>query len=392
MAGVRSILYVYGWRSACLVVLVVLVLCTQVEATSKRSEQLETVNPSSKLTLLNAKKRNILNTLKRSNQKIQQDLRINERDRRDRLQVLELFRQELEATDRSLLTVIGDYERTLSSGFQSIDDIKKSCFHRLQDMRNVSLQVEEDYNAILELQKTIQLHHPTNNKGHSIMVEILRTLAHAADELEEELKDDVFDAALGRGGVEVETVVKLSNYHSHTHMRVVDNAARGFPVLIDPQSNQYTLSRPQDTTVPHEDHNLLYDFLLLYLCCFVFGSVSSLARAPPVFGYIFSGVLLGPSGLNWLKSVVQIETFGEFGVFLIMFVVGLEFSPEKLQKVWRMAVYCGNSLLLVNVVVGGVFGAILGMGMKQSIFLSSCLSLSSTPLAVRFLDAESELC
>ena len=54
--------------------------------------------------------------------------------------------------------------------------------------------------------------------------------------------------------------------------------------------------------------------------------------------------------------------------------------------------YCGNSLLLVNVVVGGVFGAILGMGMKQSIFLSSCLSLSSTPLAVRFLDAESELC
>ena len=286
------------------ILLGVLVFCLRAEGILKKTSNEEPINPSSKLTLLIAKKRNILNALKRSSHKIESDRGIKDKDKKDKLQVLELFRRELEATDRSLLTVIGDFERTLNSGFHSIDDIKESCFKRLEDMRNVSLQVEEDFNAILALQKDIQLHHPSSNQGNSIMIEILHTLAHAADELEEELKDDVFDAALSKGNVEVETVVKLSHFHSHTHLRVSDHIGRGAPVLIDPQSNQYSLSRPQDTTIPHEDHNLLYDLLLLHLSCFVFGAVFSLVRAPAVFGYIFTGVLFGPSGCNWVKVCV----------------------------------------------------------------------------------------
>ena len=33
------------------------------------------------------------------------------------------------------------------------------------------------------------------------------------------------------------------------------------------------------------------------------------------------------------QSIVQVETLGEFGVFFTLFLVGLEFSPEKLRKV-----------------------------------------------------------
>ncbi|KAJ8350841.1 hypothetical protein SKAU_G00259710 [Synaphobranchus kaupii] len=57
-----------------------------------------------------------------------------------------------------------------------------------------------------------------------------------------------------------------------------------------------------------------------------------------MFGYIICGVLLGPSGLNSIKSMVQVETLGEFGVFFTLFVVGLEFSPERLRKVWKISV------------------------------------------------------
>ena len=34
-----------------------------------------------------------------------------------------------------------------------------------------------------------------------------------------------------------------------------------------------------------------------------------------------------------IKSMVQVETLGELGVFFTLFVVGLEFSPERLRKV-----------------------------------------------------------
>jgi len=33
------------------------------------------------------------------------------------------------------------------------------------------------------------------------------------------------------------------------------------------------------------------------------------------------------------QSVVQVETLGEFGVFFILFAVGLEFSPDRIKKV-----------------------------------------------------------
>ena len=59
-------------------------------------------------------------------------------------------------------------------------------------------------------------------------------------------------------------------------------------------------------------------------------------------------------------------------------------------QVWRVSVYGGNTLLVVNAVIGVVLGWGLGMDVKQGAFVASCLSLSSTPLVVRYLDAESE--
>ena len=100
----------------------------------------------------------------------------------------------------------------------------------------------------------------------------------------------------------------------------------------------------------------LVSVVMLSLPC---GWICSLVGLPPMFGYIICGVLLGPSGLNSIKvclcvsvcqvrllntslsfmsvsvlqSMVQVETLGELGVFFTLFVVGLEFSPERLRKV-----------------------------------------------------------
>lgn len=108
----------------------------------------------------------------------------------------------------------------------------------------------------------------------------------------------------------------------------------------------------------------LVSVVMLSLPC---GWICTLAGLPPMFGYIICGVLLGPSGLNSIKvcesetvinfflnqsffllsvlvvyicarlcllqSMVQVETLGELGVFFTLFVVGLEFSPERLRKV-----------------------------------------------------------
>ena len=51
---------------------------------------------------------------------------------------------------------------------------------------------------------------------------------------------------------------------------------------------------------------------------------------------------------------VQIETIGEFGVFIIMFVAGMEFSMDRLRKVWRIAIQ-GPMLIMAIMVLTGQF-------------------------------------
>lgn len=104
-------------------------------------------------------------------------------------------------------------------------------------------------------------------------------------------------------------------------------------MVIDSSSNQYILSRPRDVTFPVEDHHLIHDIIHLLVLSFLMGALCSLFKVPSLFGYIFAGMILGPTGLNLVGSVVQVETLGEVGVIFIVFMVGLDFSLQKLQKV-----------------------------------------------------------
>ncbi|OWK00930.1 TMCO3 [Cervus elaphus hippelaphus] len=107
----------------------------------------------------------------------------------------------------------------------------------------------------------------------------------------------------------------------------------GLSMLIDSQNNQYILTRPRDATIPRADHHLIKDIVSIVMLSLPCGWLCTTIGLPTMFGYIICGVLLGPSGLNSIKSIVQVETLGEFGVFFTLFLVGLEFSPEKLRKV-----------------------------------------------------------
>lgn len=159
----------------------------------------------------------------------------------------------------------------------------------------------------------------------------------------------------------------------------------GLSMLIDSQNNQYVLTKPRDSTMPRADPHFIKDLVSVVMLSLPCGWVCSLMGLPPMFGYIVSGVLLGPSGINKIKSMVQVETVGELGVFFTLFVVGLEFSPERLRKVWKTSVQGSCYLSLLMVAAGLLWGQVLRIRPTQTVFISSCLSLSSTPLVSRFL-------
>ena len=103
--------------------------------------------------------------------------------------------------------------------------------------------------------------------------------------------------------------------------------------LIDADNNQYALSKPKDSTVMPADNHLLQDLVVILTACFVAGFCCELLRFPALIGYVCAGTMVGPAGYNIITSLVQVSTIGEFGVFLVLFTLGLEVQMHANEDV-----------------------------------------------------------
>ena len=74
-----------------------------------------------------------------------------------------------------------------------------------------------------------------------------------------------------------------------------------------------------------------------------------------ILGYLLAGVAIGPWGLRLVEDVESILHFSEFGVVLMLFVIGLELEAQRLWAM-RAAVFGGGALQL------GLSGAALALG------------------------------
>lgn len=113
--------------------------------------------------------------------------------------------------------------------------------------------------------------------------------------------------------------------------------------------------------------------------------LAQLSGLGPIIGYIAAGVLIGPSGLKLIAEPETVLHFSEFGVVMMLFLIGLELRPSEL---WRMRVkLLGLGGLQVGLtfmaLAGGLF--LLGMAAAPAIALGMALTLSSTAVALQIM-------
>lgn len=309
-----------------------------------------------------------------------------------RVHTLEVFQRELNESERSLFQAVDGLQRVLKGNFRDVVNMKESSRQRLEALREAAIKEEQEYMELVAAEKHQQevLREARDiNKTLSMLDEIMEDVRKAADRLEEEIEDHAFDNNKQMKGVNVEAVLRVEEDEDDNKRKNVSRQAAkgnlGLSMLIDSQNNQYVLTKPRDSTIPHADHHFIKDLVFVVMLSLPCGWFCTMMGLPPMFGYIICGVLLGPSGLNSIKSVVQVETLGELGVFFTLFMVGLDFSPERLHKVWKISVQGSGYLTLLMVFAGLLWGHLLTLPPSQTVFISSCLSLSSTPLVSRFL-------
>jgi glutathione-regulated potassium-efflux system protein KefB len=99
--------------------------------------------------------------------------------------------------------------------------------------------------------------------------------------------------------------------------------------------------------------------------------------------------VLGP--LYALNDVGAVLQFGEFGVVMLLFVIGLELRPVRLWAM-RSAIFgLGTAQLIATSLVLAALGMALGLSLAQALFIGLALSLSSTAFALQVLEEKGEL-
>ena len=140
--------------------------------------------------------------------------------------------------------------------------------------------------------------------------------------------------------------------------------------------------------MPHET-TLLATVAVAFALAFAFGYVAARLGLQPLVGYLLAGIVVGPFTPGYVADVPLAAQLAEIGVILLMFGVGLHFSPRDLLSVRRIAI----TGALVQIAVATLLSAgavhLRGWSWGAGIVLGLSLSVASTVVLLKALEQRS---
>ena len=104
-----------------------------------------------------------------------------------------------------------------------------------------------------------------------------------------------------------------------------------------------------------------------------------------IIGYLAAGIAIGPWGLGLVTNVEDILHFAEFGVVLMLFLVGLELEPKRLWSLRRPIFGWGTAQVLVCAAALFAAALVAGFDWRTALVAGLGLALSSTAIALQVM-------
>jgi len=137
--------------------------------------------------------------------------------------------------------------------------------------------------------------------------------------------------------------------------------------------------------------NLLSHVFIFLAAASIIVPLASRFKLGSVLGYLIIGILIGPFGFKLIGNAEQIMHFAEFGVIMMLFLIGLELEPEMLWRMRKAIVGLGGAQVILTTLALTLAGIILGYPWKTCLAVSMALSLSSTALVLQMLQEKNLL-
>lgn len=137
--------------------------------------------------------------------------------------------------------------------------------------------------------------------------------------------------------------------------------------------------------------NVLRDVLLLLLAAMLLGTIAERLGQSAIVGYMLAGTIVGPNVLGWIGKQQEIYYVAELGVALLLFVIGLEFSPRRLLKLGKSSLGTGVSQIIVTAAVTWAVARAYGIDIQEALVIGMMIAMSSTACVLRLLKDRAEL-
>lgn len=135
----------------------------------------------------------------------------------------------------------------------------------------------------------------------------------------------------------------------------------------------------------------LTEFAFVLAAACAGGAVLNKFKQPVLVGYVLAGIILGPSVLGFVHDTEQIRIMAEFGILLLLFIVGIELDLKKFAPVYRVAVITTIVQIGTSLFVMMLLGWLFQWSMERVLLLSFAVSLSSTAVAIKLLQDMGEI-
>lgn len=137
---------------------------------------------------------------------------------------------------------------------------------------------------------------------------------------------------------------------------------------------------------------LVADLTLVLFAAVVGGLAAQRLHQPPMVGYIVAGIVVGPYTAGpTVANIDEIEHLADLGVVLLLFALGLELSLRDLAPVRAVALAGAALQIALTIGLGLGLGWALGWDWSSALWLGALISLSSTMVALKTIQAQGRL-
>ena len=104
-----------------------------------------------------------------------------------------------------------------------------------------------------------------------------------------------------------------------------------------------------------------------------------------VLGYLVAGVIIGPWGLALISDPQTVLQFSEFGVVLLLFLIGLELNPQRVWSLRRAIFGLGGVQVAATIAAVAAGAAALGQPLVVGVVAGMGIAMSSTAIGLATL-------